>query len=146
MHNEDEFDDDTESDHHSAPKMQEHRPIEERRSFRNARDLLVDELYKRAQRANPKLRAQLLGSVLVQINGSKERFLLDWGSEDLRVEATDREHADCIIRISEDNLMKIAHGDLNPQIGMLSDKIHLQGSLNLAVYFFNLIAPMSSVL
>lgn len=121
------------------------REFEERRRFRNARELMTDELLNRARNANPKLRAQLLGSVLVTIKGSQERYLLDWSTEEIKVEATQQTLADCMIKISEDNLLKIASGDLNPQIGMLSEKIHLEGNPSLAVYFFNLIAPRSNL-
>lgn len=117
---------------------------EERRRFDSAKELLTDELRRRASNANPKLRAQLLGSVLVQMRGTNERYLFDWTTEDLRVEQVQSGTADCSIKISEDNLLKIASGDLNPQIGMLSDKIQIEGQLALAVYFFNLIAPRVS--
>jgi putative sterol carrier protein len=121
------------------------RPREEDRRCSSARELITEEVVRRAQNANVKLRSQLVGSILVQVGYGQERYLFDWSTEELKVgQAGSDSAADCTIQISEDNLLKIASGDLNPQIAMLSEKIKLQGRLSLAVYFFNLITPRHS--
>jgi putative sterol carrier protein len=48
---------------------------------------------------------------------------------------------DCVISIHEQVLLRIANGELNPQVTMLSDRLKIDGQAALGVYFFNLIAP-----
>jgi hypothetical protein len=48
---------------------------------------------------------------------------------------------DCTIQLSEHTLLRIAAGELNAQVAMISDKVKVRGTSGLAVYFFNLIAP-----
>lgn len=122
---------------------------ERRRAPSNADDVLIDELKARAQRAGPRLRECLLGTLLIELtNGKKYGF--DWRQGELLVAPLAGDlggvgPADCTIRLSEDNLLRIANGDLNPQVGMLSDKIKVDGKVSFAVYFFNLIAPRVNV-
>ncbi len=116
-------------------------PQERRRNFNNARELMTDELRTRAQQSSDRLRACLTGSIIVKLKERGEKYLFDWTGSTPRAESTEQAEGDCVINLSEGNLLKIASGDLNPQIGMLSEKIQVQGKLSLAVYFFNLIAP-----
>jgi putative sterol carrier protein len=116
-------------------------PQERRRNFSNARELMTDELQTRASQSSDRLRACLTGSIIVKLRERSEKYLFDWTGNIPKAEATEKTEGDCVINVSESNLLKIASGDLNPQIGMLSDKISVQGKLSLAVYFFNLIAP-----
>lgn len=122
---------------------------ERRRAPANADELMLEELKARAQRAGPRLRECLLGTLLIELtNGKKYGF--DWRQGELVVAPLQGDlsgvgPADCTIRISEDHLMRVANGDLNPQVGMLSDKIKVIGKVSFAVYFFNLVAPRSNV-
>ncbi|MBN8549921.1 MAG: SCP2 sterol-binding domain-containing protein [Deltaproteobacteria bacterium] len=116
-------------------------PAERRRNFANARELMTEELRTRATQSSDRLRACLTGSIIVKLKERGEKYLFDWTGGAPRAEATDQAEGDCVINLSEGNLLKIAAGELNPQIGMLSEKIQVQGKLSLAVYFFNLIAP-----
>ncbi len=122
---------------------------ERRRAPANADELLLDELKARAQRAGPRLRECLLGTLLIELtNGKKYGF--DWRQAELVVAPLQGDlsgvgPADCSIRMSEDNLLRVANGDLNPQVGMLSDKIKVLGKVSFAVYFFNLVAPRANV-
>ncbi|MFM1847500.1 MAG: sterol transfer family, partial [Pseudomonadota bacterium] len=75
-----------------------------------------------------------------------KKYGFDWRQDDLVVVPLQGDlkgvgAADCSIRLSEDSLLRVASGDLNPQVGMLSDKIKVQGKVSFAVYFFNLVAP-----
>lgn len=120
------------------------RPVERRerrRNFQHARELMTDELRLRATESSDRLRACLTGSIVVKLRDRSEKYLFDWTGTAVRAEATEDSTGDCVITVSENNLLRIASGDLNPQIGMLSEKIAVQGKLSLAVYFFNLIAP-----
>ncbi len=120
-------------------------------SFNTPQELLVATLPARAACVDQKLRSNLVGSVLVHLRDSGEKFLFDWSTEDIKSEkvttvATEGEGApDCTIHLSGTNLMKIASGDLNPQVAMLSDKVKVEGVVGLGIYFFNLIAPRSHV-
>ena len=135
-----------------APRDPPPRSDERLRPPNSAKELLIDQMAGRARRANPRLKEHLAGQVFVEIVDSSERYLCDWRTADLKTALvpalpksapvqTDLEVSECTIRISEDNLLRVANGDLNPQVGMLSEKIKVSGRLSMAVYFFNLIAP-----
>ena len=57
------------------------------------------------------------------------------------VEGSDADAVDSVISLTEQNLMAVRSGDLNPQVAMLADKIKVKGKIGPAVYLFNLIAP-----
>ena len=118
-------------------------PEPQRRTRRSgpltAETLLTDEILERARRADVKLRSQLTGKILISLDDGN--YLFDWSKENVSAEKSDATSADCSIALSDANLLSIASGDLNPQIGMLSEKIVVNGDVGLAVYFFNLVAP-----
>lgn len=142
-----------EDEEEEEPLRNQRKPIE------TARDVVCEELPERAQRAALRLKPLLTGSFVFDFTNSGERILFDW-RDDLPVtkalnkgvaitcdEAkgfvmSDKEiNVDAVISISESNLMAIRAGTLNPQVGMLTDKIRIQGKVALAVYIFNVIAP-----
>jgi len=106
-----------------------------------SRDILIDRLLERASRAHPTLREQLTGSILISIDQGRERYLIDWASDRIKASETKQDSADCTVRLQSSDLVLIAQGNLNPQIAMLSEKIQIEGNVNLAMYFFNLVAP-----
>jgi len=131
---------------------EEHQPAP-RKVIQNGRDVLCEELPDRAQRAKLRLKAYLAGAMAVELTNPGERFLVDWRGEDPKVtpitkeaalsigEGSDPSLVDCIISLSEQNLMSVRSGDLNPQVAMLADKIKVRGKVGPAVYLFNLVAP-----
>jgi hypothetical protein len=106
-------------------------------------DFLSQELLVRAQRADPKLRANLTGKVLIHLTDNNTKVLLDGSSTEVTVQKVEGEDAaaDCVIRLPDKNLMKIYQGRLNPQLAMLSGKVKVEKQATFAVYFFNLVAP-----
>lgn len=114
---------------------------ERRKNFTSARDLMTEELRLRAEHSSERLKACLTGTILIRVRDRGENFIFDWTGNSPRAEASKESTADCSIELNENTLLKIASGDLNPQIAMLSEKITVQGKLSLAVYFFNLLAP-----
>ncbi len=134
-----EAEDDSEEDEAEERRQRERR--DRRRNFNNARELMTDELRQRAEFSSARLKECLAGSIVVRLRERNEKFLFDWTGATPKAEPTDQSSGDCVIDLHENTLLKIASGDLNPQIGMLSEKISVQGKLSLAVYFFNLIAP-----
>jgi len=139
----DEIDDEDEEEHQPAP----------RKVIQNGRDVLCEELPDRAQRAKLRLKPYLTGALAVELTNSGERFLFDWRGDDPKVttlakdvtltlgEGPDPSTVECVISISEQNLMAVRSGDLNPQVAMLGDKIKVKGKVSPAVYLFNLVAP-----
>jgi putative sterol carrier protein len=121
----------------SAPK------IARKRFFKIAKELILDELPLRAKEASPKLKDCLVGSVAIKLKERGEQYQVLWNADGFQV-SEGAGAADCTIHLSEQHLLKIASGDLNPQIAMLSDKIFVEGKLSLGVYFFNLVAPPSN--
>lgn len=132
-----------EAEEEEESKEKEEEKVSRRKlpGFSNAQELLANELPARATYADSKLRSNLVGSIVVHLRDSDERFLFDWTTEELHTGRTDLSSADCMIHLTSQNLLKIAQGDLNPQIGMLSDKVSVEGRAGLAIYFFNLVAP-----
>ena len=126
-----------------APPVKPLRKSSDDRSQRDptAAEILKDELRTRALRDQGRIRAYLTGKIIIHLEDVKKRYLFDWTTEELRTGQTDETEGDCVIVLSEEDLMRIAFGDLNPQVGMLSDKIRVSGKLGLAIYIFNLIAP-----
>jgi len=130
-----------------------------RKAINNGRDVLCEELPDRAQRASLRMKPYLTSTLVMELTNSGERFLFDWRAEVAKVtqlsrdaalscdealgyvSAADKVNVDSIISLSEQHLMSIRSGDLNPQVGMLTEKIKVQGKVSPAVYIFNLIAP-----
>lgn len=129
-----------------------------RKVIQNGRDVMCEELPDRAQRAGLRLKPYLTARILMELSNSGERYLFDWREDAPKVSAVPREIAvtteelapetpsdkvvvDAHIVLSEQHLMAIRSGDLNPQVGMLTEKIKVKGKVSPAVYIFNLIAP-----
>jgi len=132
-----------------------------RKAIQNGRDVMCEELPDRAQRAGLRLKPYLTASIVVELTNSGERYLVDWRQDAPKVNpiprevvvsieevtgesaASDKLHVDAHIALSEQHLMAIRSGDLNPQVGMLTEKIKVKGKVSPAVYIFNLVAPRS---
>lgn len=124
-----------------------------RKVIQNGRDVLCEELPSRASRAKVRLKPHLTCTLGVELSSSGERFIFDWTGEEPAVApaagalTVNAEHpgdatvVDSIISLTEQNLMAVRSGDLNPQVAMLGDKIKVKGKIGPAVYLFNLIAP-----
>lgn len=134
-----------EEEEHDAPPT--------RKVIQNGKDVLCDELPNRASRAKLRLKPHLTCLLAVELTSSGEKFVFDWKGDEpkvapvsgaLTVNAENPGEAtlvDSIISLSEQNLMAVRSGDLNPQVAMLGDKIKVKGKVGPAVYLFNLIAP-----
>jgi ubiquinone biosynthesis protein UbiJ len=114
---------------------------EKKRGNLTAKEWLTEELPARAQRANERLRAQLLGRIRISLTDTNEQFLFDWSADSPKLMPATDSAADCSISISAANFLKIAAGELNAQIASLSNKVNIEGKASLAIYFFNLVAP-----
>lgn len=122
------------------------RPAPQRRrgQFRDARDVLLGEARDRLARVNDRLKTQLSGSIIIEVSDPKSSFMMCSAESGLSFEElADKAAAtsDCKVMIRQSDLLRVANGDLNPQVGMLSDRIKVEGRVGLAVYLFNLIAP-----
>lgn len=116
-----------------------------RRSF-TPEDIILRDLVDNASRSGAKLKELLAGTILIKLVDTGGRFLIDWSGADLKSQAVGKDAtADCTICLSEDHLKRIAQGDLNPQIAMLSEKVRVEGRKGAAMYLFNLIAPRVSL-
>lgn len=111
-----------------------------RGEIKSAKDLLGEEICSRARSVQARLKSHLSAKILISING-RERYLFDWSSDQPRCAPATSDQADCKIELSEDDLLRLCTGNLNPQIAMLSDKVKVSGKGDIAVYFFNLVAP-----
>jgi putative sterol carrier protein len=114
---------------------------EGRKNTQNVRQLLLTDVVERALRSNLLLRTHLAGTLAINLLDSPDHFVLDWTGDKPVVRPGKVDAPDCTLHISESNLLRVAAGDLNPQIGMLSEKIRVEGRLSFAVYFFNLVVP-----
>jgi hypothetical protein len=129
------------------------------RQINSARDVVLEELPERALRAATRLKPFLTGVTVIEFTNTGERFVFDWRDDGPKmaplsrdvvlswdehtgpVVQSDRVNADAVVFLTEQHLMSIRAGDLNPQIGMLTEKIKVQGRVSSAVYLFNLVAP-----
>lgn len=131
---------------------QETQPVT-RKVIQNGRDVLCEELPGRASRAKLRMKPHLTCTLVVELTSSGEKFLFDWKGDEPKVvpvsgpvsvatvEGSDADAVDSVISLTEQNLMAVRSGDLNPQVAMLADKIKVKGKIGPAVYLFNLIAP-----
>jgi len=106
---------------------------------KSAEELILQELPARAAQAHDLLRSKLKGKVQLKIRGGSN-YHLDWSSQELIAKKNHTAQSDTTIDIEERELLKIMNGGLNPQIGMLSEKINVSGNPEIAIYFFNLIS------
>ena len=115
----------------------------EGRRLNSAQQLFEEAIPNRAGRLGERLHAALRGKILVTLQDSGHNYLLDWSGDALSstaaADAAQCVH-DCRISLRENDLLAVANGELNPQIGMLSHKISVSGRSDLAVYFFNILA------
>jgi putative sterol carrier protein len=128
----------------SEPQQEEEERHRERALRRptTAREVLTQYVPNRSERADEKLRAHLVGKIGVRIEGSSERFMFELITGRAQVTEQPAEIvSDTTISISEQNLLRVVNGELNPQIAMLSGKINVTGKAEQAIYFFNLVAP-----
>jgi hypothetical protein len=130
-----------------------------RKAIETARDVVCEELPDRAQRAALRLKPFLTGTFVFDFTNSGEKFVFDWRGDvpstkqlPKAVTITCDEaqgfvstesaiNVDSVVSISESNLMAVRSGSLNPQVGMLTEKIRVRGKVGPAVYIFNVIAP-----
>ena len=61
-------------------------------------------------------------------------------------EEIDPRKVDCVVKLKEPQLMAIQSGELNPQIALVNEKVKVEGAAGLAMYFFNLVYPRSSIM
>lgn len=137
----DEFADDGSED--TADEQREPSGEQERQMRRptNSREVLLQFVPNRSERADEKLRSHLVGKIAIAVDGANENYLFEWQSGRATVREEQTENVECSIRLSEQNLMRVVAGELNPQVAMLSGKIQVQGNAEAAIYFFNLVAP-----
>lgn len=122
----------------SAPQNQ---PAERRDKLSS---LLEDEVPSRADRAGELLRQHIQGKVLLKLYDVNKNYVYDWSETALKVQTATNASAECTIEMSSKNVLRVADGDLNPQVGMLTEKIRISGKTETAIYFFNLLAPRSN--
>ena len=87
------------------------------------------------------LRGHITGEIVLSITDRKEGYYFTWKDELLSVEPWSQKapaEGSCVIELSEEHLEDILRGKLNPQVAMLSHKVHVAGEPSQAVYFFNL--------
>lgn len=116
------------------------RPVTRMRP-KNPKELFLEAIPYRAKESAATLRTHLTGKIGFSIQDTNEKFCIDWSSAECQVKANHPETLDCHVSLSSGDLMRIASGDLNAQIAMLSTRVLIQGKADYAVYVFNLIAP-----
>lgn len=142
---------DEEEDNEPAPSP--------RKVIETARDVVCEELPERASRATTRLKPFLTGTFVFDFTNTGERFLFDWRGDNPSTKPLSRDIAitwdeaqgyvatensinvDTVVSISESHLMAVRSGSLNPQVGMLTEKIRVKGKVGPAVYIFNVVAP-----
>ena len=112
---------------------------------RNVDELLMQSLPERNKFASQNLKNLVNQTVLFDLMPSGRKYLFDPTIEGAStVTASKAVETACTIQIHEKDLMKIADGDLNPQVLMLSHKAKVWGNAQIATYIFNMIAPANN--
>ena len=107
--------------------------------------LLFDQLGKGDGSHSKMLIDKLKGNLMVVLSEGAA-LVVSCAKDGIEVKKGDiKDKADCRIKIRAVDFLSISNGDLNPQIAMLSEKISIEGKTEMAVYFFNLIAPAEMV-
>lgn len=131
-----------------------------RKKIETGVDVLTEELPFRAEKAAARLKPFLTARVLFELSDSGDKYLFDWTDkgpivtslskdsvviidEDEKAAKSEGTQVDTTITLSERAVMAIRSGELNPQVGMLTEKIRVLGKVSPAVYIFNVIAPRS---
>lgn len=156
--NNDSDEDDFEGDD-EASDVDDDQSTPPRKKIETGIDVLTEELPFRAEKAAGRLKPFLSARVVFELSNSDRRFLFDWADNGPVVSSLAKEtqlllegaapgkegeiQVDTVITLSERSVMSIRSGDLNPQVGMLTDKIRVLGKVAPAVYIFNVIAPRS---
>lgn len=87
------------------------------------------------------LKTRLTGKIVVSITDDAEGYLFEWIDDKLSIEKWSGHRPDnftTLVEIGAKDLEQILRGRLNPQVAMLSHKVHVQGEASQAVYLFNL--------
>lgn len=118
-------------------------PENERQDFVSR--LLLQQLPERARKAEDILRKRLSGAkvhvLLNPVEGdSGESYVFDWSAEEASCIRGTASDANCTLRLSSQELERIARGVVNPQIALLSHRVKVEGDASFAMYFFNLVA------
>lgn len=132
MGDQDEFSNEQRTEGRSAERLKEDQRGESREDRNLSLDGLVEKIRNRGENADARLKGHLAGNIKLEITDRRAHFDLPWGNADSGTE--------CTISLSENSLRRIIAGELNPQIGMVSDKIRVGGRAELAMYFFNIVA------
>ena len=102
---------------------------------------VIDKLNGKKSDQFKRLQNLLKGKIILNVLDCEEGYLFSFEREKLSVqhwEKTPPSNASCTIELTERHLEQILRGRLNPQIAMLSHKVHVSGESSQAVYFFNL--------
>ncbi len=95
-------------------------------------------LCKNSRRLNRRLKTHITGRIQLIVSGGKENYVLDWRGEDLLLNDGRDPEAECVIEISERDLLDVIKGNSNLQIALLSDKVKLSGQVGMALYLSNI--------
>ncbi|MEL7118121.1 MAG: SCP2 sterol-binding domain-containing protein [Bacteroidota bacterium] len=92
---------------------------------------LVDDIKSRAAKV------AAIGKVLkFDLDGD---FITLDGTGDDNVVHTDNQQADCTIKVSKDNLVKVMNGSLNPMMAFMTGKVKVDGDMSVAMKLQNLV-------
>ena len=103
-------------------------------------EFLTKDLIERAKGSSEQLRNFLKGTISIEFRDGKKFFFV-CGSDGLSLTQESDSDAECKVILDSKDFEQLVKGYLNPQIGMLSDKIRVTGKTDLALYFFNLVSP-----
>lgn len=99
-----------------------------------ALDELVSEMQNRAEKLK-----ELNHTVLFEV-GDEGKILLDATGDELKITANpENEEAETTLALSEENLLKLIHGDLNPMVAFTLGKLKVFGSKGIALKLSSLL-------
>ncbi len=109
---------------------------------RSAKEFFSQEILYRFDILEPEERAPLLGKYRLELKGYRGGVWTVFLAEDIQV-VNRREDADVVLTMQQRDFVSLVNGDLNPQLGILAQKIRIQGDIRKAAAFNEILTPSS---
>lgn len=107
----------------------------------SAKEFFSTELIYRFDILQPNVQEELRGSYRVEVKGNAGGTWTVVVDKDLQV-VNERQEADVVMSLQQRDFVQLINGDLNPQMGILAQKIKLQGDVRKVASFQSLLYPI----
>lgn len=107
----------------------------------SAKEFFSSELVYRFEILQPAVQEELRGRYRVEVKGNAGGTWTVVVDKGLQV-ANERQDAEVVLSLQQKDFIQLVNGDLNPQMGILAQKIRLQGDVRKVASFQTLLYPV----